>query len=51
MVSKGDEITTIKVKKSIRDKLKNLKEYPRETNNEVLLRLIKKHLSEDAKHN
>lgn len=43
MVSQ-DKITTIKLHQSIRDKLKDLKIYPHETNEEILIRLIKKEI-------
>ncbi len=35
-----DEITTIQLKKSVVQALKNVKRYPRETYNEIILRLI-----------
>lgn len=43
---KTDEeiITTIKLKRSTRKKMQSLKKYPRETNEEILLRLIKKEI-------
>ena len=40
-----DKITTIRLKKSTKDKLNNIKEYPRETDEETLLRLIKKEIN------
>ncbi len=40
-----DKITTIRLKKSIKDKFKKLKKYPRETDEETLLRLIKKEIN------
>lgn len=36
-----EEITTIQLKKSVVQALKNVKRYPRETYNEIILRLIK----------
>ncbi len=43
MVRKNqNEYTTISVKKTTKKKLKNLKEYPRETDEETLLNLIQK---------
>ncbi|AKA48054.1 hypothetical protein IX51_01895 [uncultured archaeon] len=35
-----EEITTIQLKKSVVQALKNVKRYPRETYNEIILRLI-----------
>jgi len=42
--------TTLQVEKTTLEKLKKIKKYPRETNNDVLIRLIKKELFENAKH-
>lgn len=39
------DITTIRISKETKEKLKNLKKYPRETDEETLLRIIKKHLN------
>ncbi len=36
-----DEITTIQLKKSVVNALKEIKKYPRETYNEIILDLIK----------
>jgi hypothetical protein len=36
-----EDITTIQLKKSVVKELKNIKKYPRETYNEVILNLIK----------
>ena len=47
---KNEEITTIHVKKSVVKQLKEIRKYPRETYNEIILNLIKtlrKQKSED----
>ena len=46
-----DEIGSIRAHKSTIRELENIKKYPRETNEEVLLRLIKQEIKEweDAK--
>ena len=36
-----DKITTIRLKKSVKDKLMKLKKYPRETDEQTLIRMIK----------
>ncbi len=36
-----EDVTTIQLKKSVVKELKNIKKYPRETYNEVILNLIK----------
>jgi hypothetical protein len=40
-----DKITMIKLKVSTREKLKKLKAYPKESNDEVLIRLITKEVN------
>lgn len=42
-----EEITTFKVRKKIMNKFKKLKKYPRETHEDVLIRLIKKEVGGD----
>jgi len=50
-MDKQDNITMIKLRESTRSKLKKLKKYPRETHEDVLLRLIKKEVTwRDTKH-
>ncbi len=38
---KGEEVTTVQLKKSVVKELKNIRKYPRETYNETILNLIK----------
>ena len=40
-----DKITTLRLKESTKNKLKKIKKYPRETDEETLMRLIKKEVS------
>ena len=40
-----DKITTIRLKESTKNKLKKFKEYPRETDEETLIRMIKNNLN------
>lgn len=44
MVLQEDKITTIKLKQSTRKRLQRLRKYSRETNEEILIRLIKREL-------
>ena len=38
---KGEEVTTVQLKKSVVKELKDIKKYPRETYNETILNLIR----------
>jgi len=42
-----DKITTIRVKESTVQELNKIKEYPRETNEETLIKLIKSEIKND----
>lgn len=46
--SNEGDITTIKLKQSTRKRLQKLKKYPRETNEDTLIRLIKKEIENNA---
>ena len=42
--------TTIQIEKTTLESLKNLKKYPRETHNDILIRLIKEELNPESKN-
>lgn len=42
-----DKITSIRIHESTKKKLQKLKKYPRETDEETLIKVIKKELQED----
>ena len=43
------DYTSIGISKETKKKLQNLKEYPRETDNDILIKLIKGELNTDSK--
>lgn len=46
-----EKITTMRLNKSTKEEFKKLKKYPRETDEDTLIRLIKKEVSKNAKDN